>query len=99
LSLSGQLADFGVAELLQILSMGKKSGVLAIEGDQAQGQVYLNEGRLVHAADERGLDGEAAFRRLAANRSGRFSFTLGTRPDIPTTIRRPLQTMLLEQDA
>lgn len=99
MSLTGNLADFGVGELLQILSMGRKTGILAVEGDLHSGELVLWGGRLVHATEAAAV-GEEAFYRLMSNRAGRFIFTTTPVDEEvaarAVTIQRKLDVLLLE---
>jgi hypothetical protein len=98
MSLTGELADFSVAELLQILCMGRKSGLLGVQGDRVAGRIFLVEGQLTHATTDQGAEGEAAFRELARAQNGRFSFVSHRgEQQWPVSITRPLQALLLEE--
>jgi hypothetical protein len=98
MALRGELSDFGVSELLQILSMGKKSGILELCGGESPGSLTLLDGRLVDAGSGESV-GERAVFLLLENRGGRFTFTpasieeLGTRE---VTVQRNLDSLLLE---
>lgn len=101
MSLSGDLTEFALTELLQVLSLGRKSGVLSlIKADAARGTITLRRGRLVDAEVEGGAVGEEAFFALVATRKGRFVFR-GTREQEPArqSIQRPLDVLLLEANA
>ncbi|MGD9898636.1 MAG: response regulator [Calditrichaceae bacterium] len=71
---SGDLRDLSIVELVQMLNLNKKSGVLNIEGD-IQGQIYLKDGHL-HAAQTETKKGEDAFYDLVSLMSGAFSFDI-----------------------
>jgi hypothetical protein len=100
MSLTGDLSDFGVAELLQILSMARRSGILEVEGDHAEGEIVLEGGKLIHAQAGEDSAGEDAFLLLVRNRAGRFSFTTGAGDQEVerrrVTITRNLDVLLLE---
>jgi hypothetical protein len=59
MSLVGNLEDLSLGDLLQIVSLSQKSGVLALESESGSGQIVFRAG-LVHAA------GSRAARRISA---------------------------------
>ena len=98
MALRGELTHFGVGELLQILSMGKKSGILELNGGQVSGELALRDGRLVHAGTGRSVGEEAVF-LLLKNSAGRFTFTPTSSEEVgarEVTVRRNLDSLLLE---
>lgn len=82
------------ANVLQILSVGRKSGVLGIRQDEQSGGIYLEDGEAVHAwTDE--LKGEAAFHTLSRWTRARFAFNSRRREE-ERTLGKPTLTLLLE---
>lgn len=80
--LEGDLDNFDLASVAQILLFSRKSGVLRIEEGEAEARVFFADGHIVHA--ERGsLDGEEAFFAAFRLRSGRFRF----HSDVPAPLR------------
>ncbi|MBW2419943.1 MAG: DUF4388 domain-containing protein [Deltaproteobacteria bacterium] len=53
MSLIGSLEDLSLADILQIISLSQKSGVLNIRGEEGDGQILFREG-LVRAAQVKG---------------------------------------------
>ncbi len=53
MSLIGSLEDLGLGDILQIISLSQKSGVLSIRGDDGEGQIVLRDG-LVRGASLKG---------------------------------------------
>jgi hypothetical protein len=49
MSLQGQLRDFGVADVFQLIAQQRKTGVLEVEDRGRVFEVYFNEGRVVRA--------------------------------------------------
>jgi hypothetical protein len=96
MGLSGDLTAFGVAELLQILSMGKKSGVLHLRGEATRGSLTLLQGRVVDAEVEDGAVGEEAFFALLDVHQGRFTFRQDFDGEGRQSIRRTLDALLLD---
>ena len=82
------------ANVLQILSVGRKSGVLGIRQDELSGGIYLEQGEAVHAwtEDEKG---EKAFYALSSWTKGKFAFNSMSREE-ERTLRKPTMTLLME---
>lgn len=78
---AGSLADMGVVDLVQTFEIGRKTGVIKLEGDRA-GVIYFREGRVIDAELGR-LRGENAFYRMLNTFEGTFevSFMPVERPD------------------
>lgn len=51
MSLVGSLHDLSLPELLSILALGQKSGVVTIQADAGSGQIHVREGRILQASD------------------------------------------------
>jgi hypothetical protein len=97
MGLAGNLGEFQLGELLQVLAMGRKTGPVSVKGDVATGRLVLVAGRVVHAEIEDGEQGEAAFFALLQNAAGSFRFvTDASMADLPITIDRGLDSLLLE---
>jgi len=78
--LTGTLGEFSLADIIQLINMGGKSGRLTLwEGSSGEGSLYFECGFVVHAT--RGsLEGEAAAQSLIALDGGTFEFTPGKTP-------------------
>ena len=50
MALEGYLEDLGIRDILQILSLSKKSGTLTLKGQQGEGQVCFMEGQVIRAS-------------------------------------------------
>ena len=72
----GNLEQMPLGDLLQFLSMNRKSGVLGITTSGGIGEVRLADGEVVDAVFRR-LEGEKALFRLFSERDGRFAFNAG----------------------
>jgi HD-GYP domain-containing protein (c-di-GMP phosphodiesterase class II) len=75
--IEGDLAEMGLTDLLQMLSMGQKTARLIVESaDGTAGRLFLENGRLTHA--ELGdLHGADAVPKLLELRAGRFRISHG----------------------
>jgi DNA-binding response OmpR family regulator len=92
--LEGNLAQIPLTDLLQILSVNRRSGRLTVERGGEKADVVLREGRVVDAAF--GLAGaEKALWRLLTQHEGQFVFAPGEPPG-PDRIERRLDDLILE---
>jgi CheY-like chemotaxis protein len=92
--LRGNIEQMPMVDLIQMLNMNRRSGVLAITTTYGAGEIRLAEGEVIDAVYRR-LEGEKAFYRLLGERAGRFAFS----PGEPATVRRltaPTSVLLME---
>jgi hypothetical protein len=90
----GDLQQVSVPDLLQLLSMNRRTGTLTLVTVTGQGEVRLTDGEIVDAVFRR-VEGTKALYRLLAETEGSFSFVTG----MPTPLRRvtePTRVLLLE---
>ena len=71
---SGDLKDLSIVELVQMLNLNKKSGILKIEG-AGKGEIYLKNGELFAAKTE-AKQGEEAIYELVTFTEGLFDFEI-----------------------
>lgn len=71
---SGDLKDLSIVELVQMLNLNKKSGVLKIHS-ASEGEIYLKDGHL-WATSYQDKTGEEAFYGLVAETLGTFDFEI-----------------------
>lgn len=90
----GDLQQVSVPDLLQLLSMNRRSGTLAVTTAAGLGEVRLADGEIVDAVYRR-LEGEKALFRLLGEVEGSFSFASGT-PQFLQRIEIPTRTLLME---
>nr|WP_286202501.1 DUF4388 domain-containing protein [Comamonas sp. JC664] len=67
---AGSLADMGVVDLVQTFEIGRKTGLINIQGERT-GTVYFKDGRVIDAELGR-LKGENAFYRMLNTFEGQF---------------------------
>jgi hypothetical protein len=72
--LSGRVEVFSLYEVFEMLSSGRKSGVLKVVTPLGDGRAVLNRGQMLSASMFRLSDAEAVIEMLST-RSGSFSFT------------------------
>jgi hypothetical protein len=72
-SLTGQLDDFKLAEILQMLHVNQKTGILNLYFDLGRGQIDFANGEMKFAIFEK-ITGEAAVKKMMIGAHGSFSF-------------------------
>ncbi len=92
--IEGGLGQLPLADLLQILSMNRRTGKLVLTHGQVRGEIHLTGGRPVDARTG-SIEGEKALFRLIAWREGSFAFMPGP-PHPSARIDRQMEDALLE---
>jgi CheY-like chemotaxis protein len=90
----GDLHQVSLADLLQLLSMNRRTGALTLSTPAGAGELRLVEGEIVDGVYRR-LEGEKALYRLLGESEGTFAFASGS----PSPLRRietPTQMLLME---
>jgi hypothetical protein len=92
--IQGDLAEIPPFAVLQILEMGRKTGVLQVETDSGTGSLWLVDGAPVHAEtkSQRGFDAAISIANAA---SGCFSFE-PSRAAPESTVQASVTELLLE---
>jgi DNA-binding response OmpR family regulator len=95
--LAGDLAAIGFPDLVNIIEMERRSGVLSVVLAQAVGQVFFESGRIVHAVYGN-MAGAKAFYRFIGESAGRFEFAPGACeiPEASWTINDTATSLILE---
>ncbi|MHC4247586.1 MAG: response regulator [Planctomycetota bacterium] len=98
-SLAGNLAQTSPLEVIQLISMTKKSGILVFEGAGGKGRfsLYFKSGQIAHAEGE-GVTGEDAVLVASGLSDGQFTFQ-ATAPEKTTqvvSIRRSTDMIMLD---
>jgi hypothetical protein len=88
-AIEGSLSEVGLPDVLQLLTVGGKTGTLHLREGAARGSLYLRDGQVVHARTAE-LEGEEAAYALAAWTRGRFEFEPGA------AINRSSTALLME---
>jgi Domain of unknown function (DUF4388) len=92
--LRGNLQQIGILDLLQLLSMNRRSGSLSVTTQAGAGEVRVADGEIVDAVYRR-LEGEKALFRLLGETEGVFSFASGTAHSLRRIVL-PTRSLLLE---
>ena len=95
--LAGDLAAISFPDLVNIIEMERRSGVLSLVLTLGVGQVFFSAGSIVHAVYGN-LAGAEAFYRFVRESSGRFEFSPGEceLPDDAHTIHASATALVLE---
>lgn len=94
MSFQGSLADLALPEIVQLVSSSSKSGCFHLTDGASKGQVFLQEGRIIHAQVE-DLAGEEAVYQLAIWNKGEFFFETGA-TTAAQTITKSNTNLLME---
>jgi hypothetical protein len=73
MGLDGNLEDFPLADVLQLINMGSRTGLLSIATNNLTAQIWFERGQAVHARVG-DLEGEKAVYETFNWREGRFTF-------------------------
>ena len=90
---SGDLNDLSIVELVQMLNLNKKSGILRIDAD-IQGEIYLKDGQLF-GAKTHDKEGEEAIYSLVTLNKGNFNFELSDK-DVDQNIKNSTMNVIME---
>jgi hypothetical protein len=90
----GDLAEIPPFAVLQILEMGRKTGLLRIDSDATPGKLWLRAGEPIHAETKNQVGFDAAVALVNAT-SGRFAFEPHAAPPA-ATIEASVTHLLLE---
>jgi len=97
-AIKGSLKEASLPDVLQLLSMGKKTGCLGLSFHDSFGSIYFESGRICHASIvNRPLDTENAVYTLFTWTSGTFNFEAGVEPETGASlVSVDPQSLLLE---
>jgi len=90
---SGDLNDLSIVELVQMLNLNKKSGILRIDAD-IQGEIYLKNGQLFGAKTLNKTGEEAIYEMVTLN-TGTFNFELSEK-DVDQNIKNSTMNVIME---
>lgn len=94
MAFQGSLAELHLPDIIQLISVSGKTGVFHLVDGALHGEIYLNEGQIVHAeVDE--VSGEEAVYTLAIWKRGEFKFEPGESTEV-RTISKSNTNLLME---
>jgi hypothetical protein len=94
MAFQGSLAELHLPDIIQLISVSGKTGVFHLTDGALRGEIYLNEGKIVHAQIEE-TSGEEAVYALAIWRQGEFRFDPGPATE-QKTITKSNTNLLME---
>ena len=92
--IEGRLSHISLGDLLQILHLNRKEGVLKVSYENREGLIYIKEGAIYNAVIGN-MEKEKALFRLLSWHDGKFEFS--PKPvDVPQKIHRSAGNLLME---
>ncbi len=94
MALQGNLEDFELTDVIQLIQLGQKDGGLRIQVDDNVGVMYFKDGMVIHA-NTNFLKGEPAIDSILSWKKGRFVFN-PSEETLEHTVDLPIQQVVLE---
>ena len=94
MSLAGDLQDFEITDVFQLIQLGQNDGILRLQTVDDVGIVYFKNGMVAHAQTNT-IQGEAAIDTILSWKRGKFTFNPGEETD-RRTVDLPIQQVILE---
>ena len=94
MSLAGDLQEFEITDVFQLIQLGQKDGILRIQTDDDTGIVYFKNCMVAHAQTNT-IKGEPAIDVILSWKKGRFVFNPGEETE-QHTVDLPIQQVILE---
>jgi hypothetical protein len=94
MAFQGSLAELHLPDIIQLVSVSGKTGIFYLTDGTLKGQIFLNDGKIVHALLEE-TSGEEAVYALAIWRQGEFRFDPGPATE-QRTITKSNTNLLME---
>ncbi|MBS1765802.1 MAG: DUF4388 domain-containing protein [Acidobacteria bacterium] len=89
------MRDTPIADIIQLVCGGNKSGVFVVEQDTHRARIHLKDGKIVHAVSSGGHEGMEALLEVAFWLDGTYRFEEGAQ-DSPVTITKSTPGVLSE---
>ncbi len=94
MALQGNLEDFEITDVFQLIQLGQKDGGLRIHSDDDAGVVYFKSGMVIHAQTN-SLKGQTAIDAILSWGKGRFVFNPNEEAH-ENTVDLPIQQVILD---
>ena len=94
MAFQGSLAELHLPDIIQLVSVSGKTGVFHLQDGALRGQIFLNDGKIIHAQMDDTV-GEEAVYALAIWRQGEFRFEPGVDTEA-RTITKSNTNLLME---
>jgi CheY-like chemotaxis protein len=92
-SIEGRLDDFPLLEIVQLLNLAQKTGVLSLYNSETSGLMLFERGDIKWAACA-GTEGESAFYKMAAWNQGTYEFEKQNVPSVSNIQKATIQLIL-----
>ncbi|GLH72491.1 hypothetical protein GETHLI_09930 [Geothrix limicola] len=93
-NLQGTLESISLTDVVQLLHVNRKTGMLQVSSGKVSGVLYLSSGEVIHA-ETLSAKGEVAAFEILEWTTGRFEF-LTTQVQTPASIRRTVPDLLMD---
>ena len=93
--IQGNMRDTPIADIIQLVCGGGKSGVFVVEQESHRARIHLKDGRIVHAVSSGGGQGMEALLEVAFWLDGTYRFEEGAQ-ESPATITKSTPAVLSE---
>ena len=93
MELRGNLIDFSLPDIIQLVGFGRKTGALRLACDEGAAALFFDQGNVVHA-EYPGTVGEEAVYRLFHIPEGEFRFQAEVVPDTRTIAMDPTNLIM-----
>lgn len=93
MELRGNLKDFSLPDIIQLVGFGRKTGVLRVDCGNGGAALFFDDGNVVHA-EKSGMEGEAAVYSLFRIPEGEFRFQTETPPPGRTIYMDPTNLVM-----
>jgi hypothetical protein len=94
MAFQGSIKEIPLPDIIQLVSVSGKSGVFLLERGEERGEIYIQDGRIIHAVYN-ALQGEEAIYALAIWSEGDFHFQPGVEAE-SFTITKSNTNLLME---
>ena len=95
MALTGSRQEIEPADLIQLIDMGRKSGVLTVSDDEDRTVLYFRDGQLVHAVDANESEPREVVYTFVARKTGQFIFETRD-PGCTDTLNESTEGLVLE---
>ncbi|MDY7093457.1 MAG: DUF4388 domain-containing protein [Acidobacteriota bacterium] len=94
MAFQGSLKELPLPDIIQLVSVSGKTGKFSLTSEAGEGEIHLQDGRIVHAFSGK-LEGEEAVYEMAVWRDGDFVFVPSETAGV-TTINKSNTNLLME---
>ena len=93
-ALFGAMSQLSVADLLQTAEVGRRSGAVTFKHDREEGRIWLQDGQVISAEIQDGLEGKEAVYEIATWETGTFEADFGSVDAVPKFCMSPSELLL-----